>query len=154
VKRGASVGNNQNIDMSTAIEIHTDHEYTPKDLFTKIKNCEGQDMKDEDDFATDEVTLQRTAPSKRLFTKKVISQMKPYIDKDILKVYEKHQPFQYTKRDLNELNIDESKLIIKNLCCIKDGIYYFGQWSIKNSKPEGRGMCLYQNKALYEGFWK
>ena len=37
---------------------------------------------------------------------------------------------------------------------MNESTYYFGQWDTDTSLPEGRGIAVYKDCSVYEGFWK
>ena len=59
----------------------------------------------------------------------------------------------YRKIDLRDLGADQTKLEVRPLQKLDNGVYYFGQWNKETDKREGRGVAVYSDGSFYEGLW-
>lgn len=79
-----------------------------------------------------------------------------YLTPDILATYERYKPFKHMNSDITDMEFNEDDLVLRGVTELDDqGFWvYLGQWNKHTNKPEGRGVAVFKNKALYEGMWK
>lgn len=70
-----------------------------------------------------------------------------YASEKVLEMRENHGPFPYRK-DTN------SKLETRTMATLENGAKYLGEWNKRENKREGRGIQVWADGSMYEGYWK
>lgn len=124
-----------------------------EDLWEDPDELKVDKITDEQYFKEDNVTLQRKGKTMPLFKEEVIEKVRDHLSDKIRKLHQTLGPFVYRKSELNSLKLNEDELEIRDV--EKDGdMYYVGQWNAETNSKEGRGIAVFTNGAIYEGFWK
>lgn len=148
-KKKKGVGNVPDSFAETFIE----SEDTGKlDLWDSPTKLSDDGVTDRDYFDDDVIELERKGKTMPLFKPKVVESLEPYLSSEAQVQLEKLGPFKYRKSELTSLNLKEEKLETRGVTQTYGDVRYIGQ-AIKNKDTlEGRGIAVYPDGAIYEGF--
>lgn len=102
----------------------------------------------------DKIILFTPKKARRLFSEEEMNDIKPKMEKNVSRAYTKQGQLRLDKKVLEEEN-DKFKDL--NLKIVKENFedgYYYGQYNAATKEREGKGVCVFKNFTLYEGFWK
>lgn len=129
-------------------------EVAPKEkIYIDPSELEGDNTVDADFFDEDEVALKRWGKVHDLFKPEVYNQVKKLLHPDVLKIFRREGPYKYRLSDLSSFNFEEQKLTEVPLKPIY-GQHYIGLWNPESNVKEGRGIAVFKDGSIYEGFWK
>lgn len=131
-----------------------DSNSTELKLWEDPSGLEDDGVKDRDSHKLNEVTLERKGKTLPLFYDKVILSLAPYLSKKGQESIEKYGTFKYRRSELDKLKFNDAELETKGVCKTLDNVNYIGQWVKNKDIIEGRGIALYPDGTLYQGFWK
>lgn len=121
-------------------------------LWQSFEDVMFERMQDEDYFDKDEISLEKQGFHVDLFKQEFTIKIKDVLGKNYSSAISKHGYFKVRPVEFKETGASEDSLELRKLCKHGD-FYYFGQWNKDSSKPEGRGIAIYSNGAVYEGLW-
>ena len=116
----------------------------------KLKN---DSIVDQDFFDNEGVTLEREGNVYALFKPEIYDEIKGHLDPKVLEMFDTYGPYQYRINDLELIDIDDFQLSTKPFQK-EAGQWYTGQWNEETRSKEGRGITVFKDGSIYEGFWK
>jgi hypothetical protein len=124
------------------------------DFWTDVSKFD-TDTEAEDIDVNDEMfTLIRPGITKNLVDPEMMKRPLKYVASNVKKLFEKFGPFRYRKADWNKLKLNKKDLETSKLVKYRNGSRYYGQLRKGSEIKEGRGIMVYTDGSLYEGFWK
>ena len=104
--------------------------------------------------ASDKIILFTSLRSKGLFTKEEMEQLKSKMPKNISKLFKKYEQFKLEKEKIDhEIRLRDDLKLEKITEVLIDGSY-FGEFNSETEEREGRGVCIFKDDTMYEGYWK
>lgn len=132
-------------------EFNNDKEET---LWDESTTVEADEITDEQYFDKDYVTLERKGVTMPLFKDIITAKIRENLRATVKEVYEKIGQFNYRRAELDSCGFENSNLEVQPVTQCENGMYYIGQWNKTNNTREGRGIAIYADGSIYEGFWK
>jgi len=109
---------------------------------------------DEEFFMENDVVLTRKGKTLPLFKAEVVDKVREHLSDKVKARHEELGSFAYRKSELDNCEFDYSTLEVRPVTKWVNDLYYLGQWSTENNTREGRGIGVYEDGSIYEGFWK
>lgn len=107
---------------------------------------------DKDYLHRNEASLVKEGITGDLFKSNVTGAIKKVLKGTPKEMYTKHGPFKYRLIEYKDAGLDGKDSLLTITPFKKLGnFYYFGQ--TENDLPQGRGIAIYKDGSIYEGFW-
>lgn len=110
-------------------------------------------VRDEDDFEEDVINIKRTGKTFQMFNKHVTDKVPEKLSKEAAKAYKSRGPYRYRPSELVDALTDGQELTPSVIVKDEEGAHYVGE--VNNaSEKHGRGITIYQDGSVYEGFFR
>lgn len=104
--------------------------------------------------ASDKIILFTSLRCKGLFTKEEMEKLKSKMPKNISKLFKKYEQFKLEKEKIDHESRLRDDLKLEKIAEVLIDGYYFGEFNSETEEREGRGVCIFKDDTMYEGFWK
>jgi hypothetical protein len=143
-----------NVDHKSLDDTDSENIAVSDDFWTDVSQFETDTEVEDIDVDNEMFTLTLPGKTKNLVDPEMMKSPLKYVSPNVKKLFKKFGPFMYRKSDWNELKLDKTRLATSKLVKYRNSSRYYGQLRKGSEVKEGRGVMVFTDGSLYEGFWK
>jgi hypothetical protein len=135
------------------MHIVSDDKITEYKYWDEPENLDDDGVRDSDLFKFNNVIICRKGTTYPMFNRKIREEVSEKLSDDSKHMYEKLGVYRFRPHELVESRLDGRELLPGLIITDNEGAQYIGEIT-GDSIKHGRGVAIYADGSLYEGFFK